>query len=73
MIAPVNTSLSFPYIICFGQSKCKAGLGGPRDFLTIFFQRNSASRLMALSKHQKHPENPIGILFYVLPKNKNKK
>ena len=38
---------------------------GPHDFLTVFFQRNSASRLMALRKHQKQPENPIGILFYV--------
>ncbi|WZZ51233.1 hypothetical protein YC2023_051340 [Brassica napus] len=51
MIAPVSTSLAFPHIICLGQSKCKA--------------RNSASRLMALRKHQKQPENPIGILFYV--------
>ncbi|WZZ51241.1 hypothetical protein YC2023_051348 [Brassica napus] len=27
--------------------------------------RNSTSRLMGLRKHQKQPENPIGILFYV--------
>ncbi|WZZ51208.1 hypothetical protein YC2023_051315 [Brassica napus] len=40
MIAPVSTSLAFPYIICLGQSK-------------------------SLRKHQKQPENPIGILFYV--------
>ncbi|WZZ51214.1 hypothetical protein YC2023_051321 [Brassica napus] len=51
MIAPVSTSLAFSYIICLGHSKCKA--------------RNSASRLMALRNHQKQPENPIGILFYV--------
>ena len=64
MIAPVSTSLAFPYIICLGQSKCKAVR--PTWFSDcFFFQRNSVSRLLALRKHQKQPENPIVILLYV--------
>ncbi|WZZ51238.1 hypothetical protein YC2023_051346 [Brassica napus] len=42
MIAPVSTSLAFPYIICLGQSMCKAV--GPTLFYDCFFSSGVVHR-----------------------------
>ncbi|WZY87035.1 hypothetical protein YC2023_033419 [Brassica napus] len=56
MIAPVSTSISFLYILFSANPSARPW--GPHDFLAVLFRAKSASRLVALRKHQKHPENP---------------